>query len=437
MSLQQKTRGRRDAIGVGVALLNRLARSRAIDRFGLRKPAERAVFEATKTGFRTAGALSRRFSAVTRSAGLSGPTRLPAATGTGRFDLTPTEDQQMMVDVVRSFAADVLRPAASAADEVCATEAKVLESSAELGLSLIEVPEELGGIVTERSAMTGVLVAEALAYGDMGQAVACLASSAVSTAISLWGDATQQATYLPSFTGSSVPAAALALVEPRPVFDPFELRTRYTGGLLNGVKSLVPRGAEAELFVIGAQTDAGPRLFVVEADHPGVVIEAEPSMGLRAASLSRVILTDVPAVPLGSVDDYAECVRLSRLGWCALALGTARAVLDYVTPYVNSRGAFGEPISHRQSVAFMVANIGIELEGMKLVTYRAGSRAAQGLSFAREVALARRLCTEKGMQIGTDGVQLLGGHGFVKEHPVERWYRDLRAIGVMEGAMLV
>ena len=160
-------------------------------------------------------------------------------------------------------------------------------------------------------------------------------------------------------------------------------------------------------------------------------------VGLRAASLSRVILADVPAVPLGTVEDYAECVRLSRLGWCALALGTARAVLDYVTPYVNSREAFGEPISHRQSVAFMVANIGIELEGMKLVTYRAASRASQGLPFAREVALARRLCAEQGMRIGTDGVQLLGGHGFVKEHPVERWYRDLRAIGVLEGAVLV
>ncbi|HET6739929.1 MAG TPA: acyl-CoA dehydrogenase family protein [Kribbella sp.] len=434
MSVQERARGRRDVIGVGVALLNRLAQWRAVDRLGLRKPAERAVFEATKTGFRTAGALSRRFTAASK---LASPSRLPAARGTGRFDLTPTEDQQLMVEVVREFAADVLRPAAAAADTACTTDAKVLDSAAEFGLSLIEVPEELGGIVTERSTMTGVLVAEALAHGDMGQAVACLAPSAVSTAISLWGDETQQATYLPSFTGSSVPPAALALLEPLALFDPFALRTRYTGGLLNGVKSLVPRAAEAELFVIGAQTDAGPRLFVVEPDHPGVTIEAEPSMGLRAAAMSRVILTDVPAVPLGSVADYTECVRLSRLGWCALALGTARAVLDYVTPYVNSREAFGEPISHRQSVAFMVANIGIELEGMKLVTYRAGSRATQGLPYAREVALARRLCAEKGMQIGTDGVQLLGGHGFVKEHPVERWYRDLRAIGVMEGAVLV
>ncbi|HET6988617.1 MAG TPA: acyl-CoA dehydrogenase family protein [Kribbella sp.] len=435
MSLQERTRGRRDAIGVGVALLNRLAKSRAIDRFGLRKQTERVVFEATKTGFRTAGALTRRFAAASK---LAAPSRLPAARGTGKFDLTPTEDQQMVVEVVREFAAEVLRPAAAAADTACATDGGVLSSSAELGLSLIEVPEELGGIVTERSAMTGVLVAEAMAYGDMGQAVACLAPAAVSTAISLWGDEMQQATYLPAFTSSSVPAAALALLEPRPLFDAFVLQTRWAGGRLNGVKSLVPLGASAELFVIAADVeDQGPALFLVESDHPGVIIEAEPAMGLRAASLSRVILEDVPAVQLGTFEDYAECVRLSRLGWCALSLGTAKAVLDYVTPYVNSRTAFGEPISHRQSVAFMVANIGIELEGMRLVTYRAGSRAEQGLSFAREVALARRLCTDKGMQIGTDGVQLLGGHGFVKEHPVERWYRDLRAIGVMEGAVLV
>ena len=435
MSLQERTRGRRDAIGIGVAWLNRLAKSRAIDRFGLRKQTERVVFEATKTGFRTAGALTRRFAAASK---LAAPSRLPAARGTGKFDLTPTEDQQMVVEVVREFAAEVLRPAAATADTACVTDDSVLSSSADLGLSLIEVPEELGGIVTERSAMTGVLVAEAMAHGDMGQAVACLAPAAVSTAISLWGDETQQATYLPAFTGSSVPAAALALLEPRPLFDPFVLQTRWADGRLNGVKSLVPRGASAELFVIAAQVESsGPALFLVESDHPGVTIEAEPSMGLRAASLSRVILEDVPAVQLGTFDDYAECVRLSRLGWCALSLGTAKAVLDYVTPYVNERTAFGKPISHRQSVAFMVANIGIELEGMRLVTYRAGSRAEQGLSFAREVALARRLCTDKGMQIGTDGVQLLGGHGFVKEHPVERWYRDLRAIGVMEGAVLV
>ncbi len=161
-------------------------------------------------------------------------------------------------------------------------------------------------------------------------------------------------------------------------------------------------------------------------------------MGLRAASTGRLVLDKVN-VPAGALlgGEYAECVRLARLGWCALAVGTAQAVLDYVIPYVNDRIAFGEPVSHRQGVAFPVADIGIELEGMRLVTLRAASRAEQGKPYAREVALARKLCADKGMAIGSDGVQLLGGHGYVKEHPVERWYRDLRAVGLMEGAVLV
>jgi alkylation response protein AidB-like acyl-CoA dehydrogenase len=165
-------------------------------------------------------------------------------------------------------------------------------------------------------------------------------------------------------------------------------------------------------------------------------------MGVRAASLTRLILTDVQVgedAVLGATDGstYAECVRLSRLAWCALAVGTGQAVLDYVTPYVKEREAFGEPVAHRQSVAFMVANIAIELQAMRLLTYKAAARAAAGKDFSKAVGLARQACKEHGMRIGNDGVQLLGGHGFVKEHPVERWYRDLRAVGVMEGAVLV
>jgi alkylation response protein AidB-like acyl-CoA dehydrogenase len=173
-----------------------------------------------------------------------------------------------------------------------------------------------------------------------------------------------------------------------------------------------------------------------------VTVEAEPAMGLRGAATGKLHLEKV-ALPAGALlggakaDVFAEVVRLSRLGWAALAAGTAKAVLDYVVPYVNERTAFGEPISHRQAVAFSVADIAIELEGLRLVTLRAAARAEQGKSYAREAALARKLAVDKGMQIGNAGVQLLGGHGFVKEHPVERWYRDLRAIGVMEGAVLL
>jgi alkylation response protein AidB-like acyl-CoA dehydrogenase len=346
---------------------------------------------------------------------------------------------------VRDFARDRVRPAAPAADASRAAPAEVLATSVELGFTMLGVPEEHGGAVSERSAVTSVLMSEALAHGDMGIAVACLAPAAVATALGLWGDADQQATYLPAFVGEDVPAAALAVLEPRPLFDPFRLETRAReaggGYVLSGVKALVPRAAEAELFVVAAHLEnRGPALFLVESKTDGVLVEDEPAMGLRAATTGRLVLEDVklPAGALLAQDDaYAECIHLGRLGWCALAVGTAQAVLDYVVPYVNQRVAFGEPVSHRQAVAFAVADIGVELEGMRLTTYRAAALADRGKSFAREAAVARQLCTSKGMQIGSEGVQLLGGHGFVKEHPVERWYRDLRAIGVMEGALLV
>ena len=434
----------RDPIGYAVAALSRVARSDLIDRIGLRRQAEQAVFSVTRSGFRTATSAGRTFARAGRI-GTPG-VRVPAAPATGVFDLTPTEDEQMLVDVVTEFADEVVRPAAAEADEACAAPDAVLKSSLEIGLPILGVPESLGGISEERSAMAGTLVAEALARGDMGLAVAALAPGSVATAIGLWGTDAQQQTYLPAFTGGDVPAAALALTEPTVLFDPLEPATTATrtddGFVLSGVKSLVVRGAEAELFVVGAALEGTPVLFLVESSAAGLSVEGDPAMGLRAASLTRLTLDDV-AVPadavLGDTDgtSYAECVRLARLAWCALAVGTGQAVLDYVTPYVKEREAFGEPIAHRQSVAFMVANIAIELQSMRLLTYKAAGRAAAGKDFAKEVALARRLCADKGMQIGLDGVQLLGGHGFVKEHPVERFYRDLRAIGVMEGGVLV
>ncbi len=435
---------KRDPIGYLVAGLNRLAQSDLIDKVKLRKPTEQAVFTVTRGGFKTMTNASRTFAKAGKKD--QPGVRVATAQPKGVFDLTPTEDEQMLVDVVTEFAAEVVRPAAAEANEGCTAPDELLKASLEIGLPILGVPEALGGISEERSAMAGTLVAEALAHGDLGLAVATLAPGSVATALGLWGTDAQQQTYLPAFTGTDVPAAALALTEPAVLFDvlsPAATATRTEEGFtINGVKTLVARGATAELFVIGANLDGKPTLFLVESATDGMTIEGDPAMGVRAASLTKLTLRNVK-IPseavLGETDGttYTECVRLSRLAWCALAVGTGQAVLDYVTPYVKERQAFGEPVAHRQSVAFMVANIAIELQAMRLVTYKAAARAAAGKDFSREVALARKLCADKGMQIGLDGVQLLGGHGFVKEHPVERWYRDLRAVGVMEGSVLV
>ena len=437
----------RDPMGYAVAAMSRLAQSDLLDRLRLRKQAEQAVFTVTRGGFRTATTAGRAFTRAGKR-GKAGQ-RAVSAASRGVFDLTPTEDEQMLVDVVTELAAEVVRPAAADADVACAAPPEVLEAANQIGLPLLGVPESLGGIAEERSVMAGTLVAEALAKGDLGLAVAALAPGAVATAVAAWGTDEQQQTYLPAFTAGDVPAASLALTEPRPLFDALDPKTTATpdGGdlLLDGVKSMVPRGADAELFLVGARLEDTPVLVIVESGAKGLSVEADPAMGVRAASLTTLTLerVRVPASNvLGGLDGtpdttYAECVRLSRLAWCALSVGVGQAVLDYVTPYVKEREAFGEPIAHRQSVAFMVADIAIELQAMRLLTWKAAARATAGKDVARDVALARKLCADKGMQIGLDGVQLLGGHGFVKEHPVERWYRDLRAISIVEGGVLL
>jgi alkylation response protein AidB-like acyl-CoA dehydrogenase len=438
-------------MAVGLRAIGRVGGDGMIDRLGLREHAERALRRASRESFRAIGSAGRTFAAVSR---LARPARPAVRTGPALFDLRPDDEQAMLREACLQFATERLRPAAAQAERDRRPGAELLAEASELGLTGLGVPEELGGAVSERSSVTAMLAAEVLAHGDMGLAVCMLAPLGVATALALWGDAEQQSTYLPAFAGEDVPVAALCLLEPGPLADPLAPRTaaRADGGdfLLSGAKVLVPRAAEAELLLVGAEVPGeGPALFVVEtaaraaarngASSSGLLAREQPAMGLRAAGLGELRLEDVrvPARARLTGADYVQCVRRARLAWCALAVGTAQAVLDYVIPYVNERIAFAEPISHRQSVAFMVSDIAIELEGMRLATLRAASRADAGRDFAREVAVARALCSEQGARIGSDGVQLLGGHGYVTDHPVERWYRDLRAVGVMEGALLL
>ena len=430
------------AMGLGLKALNKFAGSKTVDRLGLRHLAEQSLYHSTRAGFAAVSTVGRSVSAAQK---LLRPERLKQAGEAGLFDLTPSDEQQMLRDAARDFALSELREAAAAADQACAAPAELLKNSAALGLAVMGIPEALGGAGSERSTVSNVLIAEALAEGDLSLAVACLAPSAVSTALVLWGNEAQQAKYLPMFTGDHVSAAALAVQEPQPLFDPFVLSTTATrsdggGYTLRGTKSLVPMGQQAELFVIAAKLDGLPRLFVVDAKTRGLRVKAEPAMGLRAAATTQLVLDRVKLDDshlLGSTENYAECIALSRLAWCALATGCGQAMLEHVIPYANERKAFGEPISHRQAVAFMIADMAVELEGLRLTTWRAAAKAERGESFVREAAIARELASSKAMKIGNDGLQVLGGHGFTKEYPVERWYRDLRAAGFIEGVVLV
>lgn len=434
------------AIGRSMRMLNGLANSKMVERFGLSETLERMLYQGSRAGVAAAVETAKR---VRPAIEMLTPARMPSpASGGdgGLFDLTLTDSQRLVRDSMQRFAQKRLRPSALEADEQGHPPEGLMEEAHALGLSQLAVPEAAGGAGEQRSPITNVLVAEDLSRGDMGLALAALAPVSVVHALVDYGTAAQQGQYLPAFAEEAFYPAAIAMLEPRPLFDPHRLATQaraVQGGYeLSGVKSLVPLAEDAELLLVFADCAGKPQAFIVERGAPGVTIEPEPAMGLRAAKLGRVHLAQV-RVPreamLGGEEGCAaeRLIDLSRIAWGALAVGTCDALLDYVKTYCSERIAFGEPIVYRQSVAFAIANIAIELDAMRLMVYRAASRAERGKSFRREAALARVQCAEKAMQIGTEGVQLLGGHGFIKEHPVELWYRQLRAVGIFEGALLV
>ncbi|MFZ0228182.1 MAG: acyl-CoA dehydrogenase family protein, partial [Mycobacterium sp.] len=264
---------KRTGIDLALGLLTPIVGQEFLDKYHLRDPLNRTLRYGTKTIFSTAGATSRQFKRVQNLR--SGPARLKTS-GKDYFDLTPDDDQKLIVETVEQFAEEVLRPAARDADAATTYPPDLVAKATELGITAINIPEDFDGIAAERSTVTNVLVAEALAYGDMGLALPILAPAGVAAALTHWGSADQQATYLQEFAGENVPQACVAIAEPQPLFDPTALKTTAvrtpSGYRLDGVKSLVPAAANAELFVVAAQLNGKPALFIVESSTNGLTV---------------------------------------------------------------------------------------------------------------------------------------------------------------------
>ena len=292
---RNKRRGQESAVGlqrhkrtptaIGLALITPIVGQEFLDRHRLRDPLNRAVRYGIKQAFSVAGASTRQFKRVQ---GLrSGPARLKSS-DKNYFDLTPDDEQKMIVDTVSEFAEEVLRPAAREADDAATYPAELIAKAAELGITAINIPEDFDGIAAHRSTVTNALVAEALAYGDMGLALPILAPGGVASALTHWGSADQQATYLKEFAGENVPQACVAIAEPHPLFDPTALKTTAvrtpSGYRLDGVKSLVPAAANAELFIVGSPIERQAsavhrRVVVARADRHGRPEHGDPGRG--------------------------------------------------------------------------------------------------------------------------------------------------------------
>lgn len=426
--------------GTGLAIATRFSGSKFADRFGLRKPAERLAYLGTKKGFE----LVMKQLAKKKKDQPDPQMMLDAPARHTMFDLSLSEEQQMIKDTVRSYAEGVIKDLGHDANEAMGLPETYLQDIMELGLNYFSVPESFGGAATSWSPTTNAIIAEELAWGDFTLAYATLAPVGVANAIVKWGTKAQKDKYLPDYLAETPIKSTIALQEPGALFNPMKkLSTTATkvknGYRLSGVKTLVPFGGDASLYLVAARFKGKNRLFFVPAETAGISWDDAPAMGLRAAATGTLTMDNIligANALLGDKDfDYQAFIDLGQLNWCALAVGACQAALDYLIPYVNEREAFGEPISHRQAVAFMIADIGIELEAMRLMVWRAAALAEMGKPFHREAYLAHLLCSEKAMKIGTDAVQLLGGHGFTKEHPAERWYRDLRVLACINSGL--
>lgn len=359
------------------------------------------------------------------------------------FDLSLTEEQQLTRDVVSRFSREEMALVARSADEAAALPTDFLDKTTDLGLNYMPVPEQLGGMGAGRCSVSNVLNLEDLAQGDMSMAIATLAPLAVINAILEFGSESQQGLFLPGLLAPHFVAAGVAMVEPGLASQPNKLTTTAVKSAdgsyqLQGIKSMVAFGPDAAQIIVVCALEGAPAAFILPASVDGVSFEREDYMGLRPLPLYQMNLDDVKLPAANRLENFQlqRLIDMGKLAASALAVGTCQAVLEYVVPYVNDRNAFGEPISNRQAVAFMVADMATELEAMRLLVYRAAALADQGADFQEAAFLAHRGAVRYGMKIGTDGVQLLGGHGFTREHPVELWYRNLRALPLLDSMLL-
>jgi len=359
------------------------------------------------------------------------------------FSFEPSEEQQMFIEGARKFASKELRERAREADERGELGASVFAGGWELGLLPASIPEQYGGF-GERSAVTGVLAAEELAWGDLSGALALSAPNLVAFPVLLCGSEQQKTELLPQFCSDAYSPASAALIEPRYNFDSTALKTiaaRSNGDfVLNGVKSNVPYAAEAEWMIAYASLDGRTEGFLVKKGTHGVEVkEREQNMGMKAFPLYSVDFYDCRAQRLGGDrgTDFQLLLNCSRTALAAMAVGVARAAYEYALEYAKNRKAFGEAIAQRQSIAFMLAEMYMDIEAARLMIWETAWLLDEKRDATRAASLAKNFADEMALMVTDRAVQILGGHGYIRDYPVEMWLRNARGFAVMEGIAIV
>ena len=358
-----------------------------------------------------------------------------------------SEEEQMFRSSVREFAEGEIRPRVEEMDEKAQLDPTIIKHCFDLGLMGIETPDEFGGAGS--SFFTAILAVEELSRVDASVGVLVdVQNTLVNNAFIRWGNPEQKKKYLPPLAAEKV--GAYALSEAGSGSDAFAMQTRAVEKgdhyVLNGQKLWITNGNEADIFVLfaNANPDAGYRgitAFIVEKSFEGFAVgKKENKLGIRASSTTELILTDCKVPRENVMGEVGKGYKISietlnegRIGIGAQMIGIARGALDAALAYTGERQQFGKSINQFQAVQFQLAEMATELEAARLLVYNAARMKDAGINFVKEAAIAKLYASRAAERISSTAIELYGGYGFVKDYPVEKFWRDSKIGAIYEG----
>lgn len=362
-----------------------------------------------------------------------------------KFDLN--EEQSDIRDMVRQFTAREITPHAEAWDEEHHFPRDVYTKMAVLGLMGMTTPEESSGNMLSR--LSGALVYEELAKGEMATAVGLSVHNMVTGSLARFGNSEQRKQWVPRLASGEL-LGAFSLSEADAGSDAASLQCRaelngdsYT---INGTKMWVTNGGEADLYLLMARTQtgkgaAGISCFVVEKGTPGLSFgKTERKMGLHS-SPTRELVFEQCTIPLTNrIGEEGQGFKIAlssldggRINIGAIAVGVAQAAFETARIYAQEREQFHKPIATFQAIQFMLADMAMKIEAARLLVYEAAYKLDNGQNTSMYAAMAKCFASDMAMEVTTNAVQILGGAGYVRDYPAERYMRDVKVTQIFEG----
>jgi alkylation response protein AidB-like acyl-CoA dehydrogenase len=362
------------------------------------------------------------------------------------------EDTGLLRDGARAFAKERVRPQSRAWEEAGRIDAAALDEAWQLGFASLGVPAEYGGAADKPdarpSALVGAVVLEELAWADLGFALASFSPMHVTVPVALFGGADLKKETLPKLLGGELPSATGAWIEPSRGYDPWTMgaRTEPTpaGPSLRGRKTLVPRADAAELTLVmarsgGAGSD-GVEAFLLDGKNPSGATRGPRCdvIAPRAVATFDIALEGVTCRRVApGPDAHGRLAERALVASAAAAVGVGRAATEYAAEYAKERRAFGRAIAQNQSIAFMIAESAMDMEAAKWMTHKAAWKIDRGERARAEAGRAARLATSAAFRAADSCVQILGGHGVIRDHLAELFFRNARTLARTVGWFMV